>query len=58
MDPMSSLSALFSPRSVAVVGASTNAQKIGGIPVDYLQRFGYEGDVYPVNPKVAQVQGL
>ena len=54
-DVIASLSPLFAPRSIAVVGASSNAQKIGGIPVDYLQRFGFEGDVYPVNPTVGPV---
>ena len=57
-DVIASLSPLFAPRSIAVVGASSNAQKIGGIPVDYLQRFGFEGDVFPVNPTVDRVQGL
>jgi len=52
------LSALFSPRSIAVVGASSSAQKIGGIPIDYALRFGFEGKLHAVNPKAAQVQGL
>lgn len=52
------LTALFNPRSIAIVGASSNAQKIGGIPVDFLQRFGYEGAIYPVNPHSNQIQGL
>jgi len=53
-----SLSTLFSPRSIAVVGASASARKIGGIPVDYLQRFGFDGALYPVNPKADRIQGL
>ncbi|RCW68762.1 acetate--CoA ligase family protein [Pseudorhodoferax soli] len=52
------LSALFAPRSIAVVGASSNAQKIGGIPVDYQRRFGFGGAVYPVNPKADRIQDL
>jgi acyl-CoA synthetase (NDP forming) len=55
---LASLSALFSPRSIAIVGASDTTTKIGGIPVDYLRRFGYTGPIYPVNPKTHQVQGL
>ncbi|ARU06684.1 6-carboxyhexanoate--CoA ligase [Comamonas serinivorans] len=58
LDSVASLGALFSPRAIAVVGASSNARKIGGIPVDYLQRFGYGGDLYPVNPTTDEVQGL
>jgi len=53
-----SLSALFSPRAIAVVGASSSPQKIGGIPIDYARRFGYEGALYAVNPRASQVQGL
>src|SRR5690606_19143656 len=53
-----SLSALFSPRAIAVVGASSSPQKIGGIPIDYARRFGFEGALYAVNPRAAQVQGL
>jgi len=52
------LSALFAPRSIAVVGASSSAQKIGGIPIDYQRRFGFDGALYAVNPKATQVQGL
>ena len=53
-----SLTALFAPRSIAVVGASTNAQKIGGIPVDYQRRFGFDGALYPVNPNADRIQDL
>ncbi|RIX84166.1 acetate--CoA ligase family protein [Acidovorax cavernicola] len=53
-----SLSALFAPRSIAVVGASSNAQKIGGIPVDYQRRFGFAGALYPVNPNADRIQDL
>lgn len=53
-----SLTALFAPRAIAVVGASSNAQKIGGIPVDYQRRFGFDGALYPVNPNAETIQGL
>ncbi|RTD88712.1 CoA-binding protein [Variovorax atrisoli] len=53
-----SLSALFAPRSIAVVGASSSPQKIGGIPVDYQRRFGFDGALYPVNPKADRIQDL
>jgi acyl-CoA synthetase (NDP forming) len=52
------LDALFSPRSIAVVGASQNPQKVGGMPVQLLRRLGYAGAIYPVNPAAAEVQGL
>ena len=53
-----SLRPLFWPRSVAVLGASDNPNKIGGIPVRSFKDYGFEGDFYPINPKRATVQGL
>lgn len=53
-----SLSALFAPRAIAVVGASSNPQKIGGIPVDYQRRFGFDGALYPVNPNADRIQDM
>lgn len=52
------LDALFTPRSVAIVGASQNPQKVGGMPVQLLQRLGYGGHIYPINPSSNEVQGL
>lgn len=52
------LDRMFRPRSVAVVGASASAAKIGGIPVDYLTSLGYAGRVIPVNPGADMIQGL
>lgn len=52
-----SLRPLLSPRSIAVVGASDNPKRIGGVPVDLLQRSGF-ARLYPVNPKSETVQGL
>ncbi|GAA5165190.1 acetate--CoA ligase family protein [Pseudonocardia eucalypti] len=49
---------LFRPRSVAVVGASDDPERIGGRPVALLRRHGYPGEIYPVNPKYRTVQGL
>jgi len=53
-----SLDALFAPRSIAIVGASQDARKIGGRPLAFLKRYGYPGAVYPINPQYAEVQGL
>ena len=57
MPPNSLLSAL-NPASIAVVGASQNPDKIGGRPIDYLQRFGYQGQIYPINALRSEVQGI
>ena len=55
---LDTLSAIFAPKSVAVVGASDTVAKIGGIPVDFLRKLGYGGKIYPVNPKPGLIQGL
>jgi acetate---CoA ligase (ADP-forming) len=52
-----SLTPLLRPRSVAVIGASDNKARIGGVPVDLLKRAGF-AQLYPVNPKNETVQGL
>ncbi|MEZ5659885.1 MAG: acetate--CoA ligase family protein [Burkholderiaceae bacterium] len=57
-DDAGQLQAIFAPRSIAVIGASTDATKIGGLPIAYLQAHGYDGAVYPINPRSATVQGL
>lgn len=51
------LDPLLAPRSIALVGASGNAGRIGGMPLDLLRHFGYQGAVYPVNPKYEEVFG-
>jgi acyl-CoA synthetase (NDP forming) len=48
---------VFSPKSVAFVGASNNLGKWGGIIFHNLLDGGYEGAIYPVNPKEETVQG-
>ncbi|CAG2139251.1 Trans-feruloyl-CoA synthase FCS1 [Cupriavidus campinensis] len=49
--------ALFSPASVAVIGASDNPNKVGGRPIHYMRAFGYAGEVFPVNPAREVIQG-
>ncbi|PWC30289.1 acyl-CoA synthetase [Pseudoroseomonas aestuarii] len=55
---METLSALLDPRTVAVIGASDEAARIGGRPIDYMTRLGFQGRILPVNPKRKVVQGL
>lgn len=52
------LAALFAPRSVAVVGASQDTQRIRGRLLKLLIEGGYRGAVYPVNPSRPEIQGL
>ncbi len=51
------LEPLLNPRSIAMIGASDNAGRIGGMPLELLSRFGFAGQVYPVNPKYNEVFG-
>ena len=43
------LDPLFSPRAVAVVGASQDLNSVGGQPVAHLKNHVYQGRIYPVN---------
>lgn len=49
---------LLNPRSVTVIGASDDPLRIGGRPISYMLKQGFEGRIYPVNPNRAIVQGL
>ena len=53
-----SLKALLAPRSIAILGASENPNKIGGRPLAYPQRFGFKGPVWAINPTRPEVQGF
>ena len=53
-----SLTPLFAPRSVAVLGASSDPTRISGRPIAYMQAQGFQGALYPINPNRAEVQGL
>jgi len=48
MDP--AINALLSPKSIAVLGASADFQKINGRTLKALLDKGYAGKIYPVNP--------
>lgn len=52
------LTRLFNPRSVAIVGASDDGTRISGRPLRYLREGGFQGAIYPVNPRRDTVQGL
>jgi acetate---CoA ligase (ADP-forming) len=49
---------MFRPRSVALIGASTEKTKISGRPLRFFREFGYQGSIYPVNPKYEEIDGL
>ena len=49
---------LFNPRSVAILGASSDLNKVSGRPLAYMLRFKYPGNIYPINPKYPQIAGV
>ena len=55
---MAALDRLLNPRSIALIGASADAKKLTGRPLHYLQRHGFRGAVYPVNPRAESIAGV
>ena len=55
---MVNLDRLLRPRSVAVIGASTDPGKVGGRPLHFLKKHGFVGDIWPVNPRAREIEGL
>lgn len=53
-----SLDPFFCPKVVAVIGASSDPEKIGGRPIAGSKVAGFKGKIVPVNPHHAEVQGL
>lgn len=55
---MTDLAPLFAPASVAVIGASETPGKGGTNILANLLAHGYDGTIYPVNPRGGRIQGL
>ena len=55
---MDRLDAIFSPSSVAVVGASTTPGKVGHDIFVNILRGGYSGTLYPVNPRARSISSV
>jgi acyl-CoA synthetase (NDP forming) len=55
---MDAIGRLFQPRSIAVVGASSDPSKLTGRPLTYLQKHGFTGRIYPINPRYQELAGL
>lgn len=58
MSRFAGLTPLLAPHSIAVLGASSDATRIGGRPIAYMRAQGFQGALYPVNPNRAEIQGL
>ncbi len=51
------LHSILYPRSIAIIGASSDETRVGGRPLRHLRRSHFDGPVYPVNPSREEVQG-
>ena len=57
-DPIRQLDAILRPKSVAVIGASTSPDKMGHEILKNIIDSGFEGTVYPINPKAEVILDL
>ncbi len=52
------LRALLNPRSIAILGASSDLSRVNGRTLKYLLEKGYPGKIFPVNPKYREIGAL
>ncbi|MGM0739287.1 MAG: CoA-binding protein, partial [Bacteroidota bacterium] len=52
------LEPFFSPGRIAVIGASSDPNKMGNNVVRNLIGFGFHGEIYPVNRHALEIAGL
>ena len=50
--------ALFVPKTIAVVGASTTSSIIANTFIRRMKAYGYAGEIYPIHPKAEEIEGL
>jgi acyl-CoA synthetase (NDP forming) len=55
---VASLEPMFRPRAVAIIGASSDPARIGGMPLAFLKANKFAGPIYPVNPRGPTIQDL
>jgi acyl-CoA synthetase (NDP forming) len=58
MGKISSLDAFFKPKSVAIVGASSDPKKPGFTVLKNLVSMGYKGKVFPINLREDSILGF
>ena len=54
---VSAMQSIMNPRSVAVIGASDGEGKIGNSVMKNIINGGYQGELYPINPKADEILG-
>jgi acetyltransferase len=55
---MRDITPLVAPRSIAVIGASANPTKSGGVLFDNLAKGNFRGPLYPINRTAPEIMGL
>jgi acyl-CoA synthetase (NDP forming) len=55
--PISSLNRLLRPKSIAIIGASSKTGSLGDSVLRNLERAGFQGDLFLVNPKHPEIRG-
>jgi acetyltransferase len=58
LDRQKGIDVLFNPKSIAVIGASATKGKLGNDVVRNLIESGFEGRIYPINPKGGEILEL
>lgn len=56
-DPKVLFSALFEPRRIALIGASSDVAKTTSRPQRFLRKHGFSGEILPVNPSRSEILG-
>src|SRR4051812_17331320 len=56
-DVLKSMTRVMQPKSLAVIGASDETGKIGNSVMKNLINGGYQGKIYPIHPKAAEIMG-
>ncbi|HEY5333271.1 MAG TPA: acetate--CoA ligase family protein, partial [Solirubrobacterales bacterium] len=57
-DATAALRQIFEPRRIAIVGASLDQTKVGGLVLKYLRKHGWPGEIVAVNPKGLELDGV
>jgi len=58
MQQKSKMELLLCPRSIAIIGASDQNERLSSIPLKILVEGGYEGNIFPVNPGLDHIRGI
>ena len=57
-DVLAAWAPLFSPKTVAVVGASTKGGALPNVFIRRIREFGFDGAIYPIHPTATEIDGL